>query len=88
MAEIASASVEPATRIDQVSNAVAEIDRALQQNAAGAEESDGASEEMIAHAENMKGFVKDLVILVGRHTARNLDDPADFGRIRKALAKV
>ena len=63
--EIAAASSEQAQGIDQVNKAVAEMDKVTQRNAANAEESASASEEMNAQAVQMKGFVGDLVALVG-----------------------
>ncbi len=65
MGEITSASREQAAGIDQVSTAVIEIDTIVQQNSVSAEESASASEEMNAQAEQMKGFVAELVALVG-----------------------
>jgi methyl-accepting chemotaxis protein len=63
--EITAASRQQAGGIDQVSTAVVEIDKIVQQNAASAEESASASDEMNAQAEQMKGFVAELVALVG-----------------------
>jgi methyl-accepting chemotaxis protein len=62
--EIAAASNEQAEGIEQVNKAVVEMDKVVQQNAANAEESASASEGMSAQAEQMKGFVDDLVVLV------------------------
>lgn len=62
--EIAAASNEQAEGIEQVNKAVVEMDKVVQQNAVNAEESASASEEMSAQAEQMKGFVGDLVSLV------------------------
>jgi methyl-accepting chemotaxis protein len=63
--EIAAASREQAQGIEQVSKAITEMDRVVQQNAANAEESASASEEMNAQAESMKEYVRDLVAIVG-----------------------
>jgi methyl-accepting chemotaxis protein len=63
--EISAASQEQAQGIEQINKAVAEMDKVTQQNAANAEESAAASEEMNAQAEVMKGFVGDLMALVG-----------------------
>ena len=63
--EIAAASNEQAQGIDQVNISVSEMDKVVQHNAASAEQSASASEEMNAQAEQMKGFVYDLVALVG-----------------------
>jgi methyl-accepting chemotaxis protein len=62
--EIAAASQEQAQGIEQVNKAVAEMDRVVQQTAAGAEASASASEEMNGQAEQMKGFVGELLSLV------------------------
>ena len=63
--EIAAASQEQAQGIEQINKAVAEMDKVVQRNAASAEESASASGEMNAQAGMMKGFVADLVALVG-----------------------
>jgi len=65
VSEIAAASKEQAQGIEGTNKAVSEMDKVVQQNAANAEESASASEEMNAQAEQMKGFVNDLVTLVG-----------------------
>jgi len=63
--EIAAASSEQAQGIDQVNIAVADMDKVTQQNAANAEESASASEEMNAQATQMKEMVGELVLMVG-----------------------
>jgi uncharacterized phage infection (PIP) family protein YhgE len=63
--EIAAASQEQAKGIDQVNTAVSQMDKVTQQNAANAEESASASEELSAQAESMKEVVSQLVALVG-----------------------
>ena len=65
VSEIAAASQEQAQGIDQVNTAVAQMDKVTQQNAANAEESASASEELSAQAESMKEVVDQLVALVG-----------------------
>ncbi|MEN6578183.1 MAG: methyl-accepting chemotaxis protein [Phycisphaerales bacterium] len=64
VSEIAAASQEQAQGIDQVNTAVAQMDKVTQQNAANAEESASASEELSAQAESMKEVVSQLVTLV------------------------
>lgn len=64
VAEIASASNEQAQGIGQINQAVCEMDKVVQQNAANAEESAAASEEMSAQAMQMKSVVKDLVVTI------------------------
>ncbi len=63
--EISAASNEQAQGIEQVNKAVSEMDKVVQQNAANAEESASASEEMSAQALRLKEFVAELVALVG-----------------------
>ncbi len=63
--EIAAASSEQAHGISQINIAIAEMDKVTQQTAANAEESASASEELNAQAEQMKGYVADLVQIVG-----------------------
>jgi methyl-accepting chemotaxis protein len=70
VSEIAAASQEQAQGIDQVNTAVAQMDKVTQQNAANAEESASASEELSAQAESMKDAVGQLVALVGGSAAR------------------
>ncbi|MBA3003202.1 MAG: hypothetical protein FP813_05040 [Desulfurivibrio sp.] len=62
--EIAVASNEQTTGLDQVNSAITEIDRVTQQTAASSEEAASASEELSAQAEYMKKFVDDLSVLV------------------------
>jgi len=64
VSEIAAASKEQSSGIEQVNIAITEMDKVVQQNAANAEESASASEEMSAQAEQLKDYVSDLVMLV------------------------
>jgi methyl-accepting chemotaxis protein len=64
IAEIASASSEQAQGIEQINRAVSEMDKVVQQNAANAEESASASEELNAQAYQLKDFVLELRSLV------------------------
>jgi methyl-accepting chemotaxis protein len=68
--EIAAASQEQAQGIDQVNTAIAQMDQVTQQNAANAEETASASEELSAQAEVMNDVVNQLVTIVGGATAR------------------
>ncbi len=62
--EIAAASQEQAQGIDQINKAISEMDRVVQQNAANAEESASASEELNAQAEQMKDYVGELLAVI------------------------
>ena len=64
VAEIAAASNEQAMGIDQVNQAIAALDKVIQQNASNAEESAGASQEMSLQADNMKKMVSQLAGMV------------------------
>ncbi|MCP4607088.1 MAG: chemotaxis protein [Planctomycetes bacterium] len=69
VSEIAAASQEQAQGIDQVNTAMAQMDKVTQQNAANAEESASASEELSAQAESMNDVVGELTNLVGGSSA-------------------
>jgi len=73
VAEIAEASREQSSGIDQVNTAVTEMDKVVQQNAANAEESASASEEMNAQAEQLREYVGDLVRLVSGAGKKEID---------------
>lgn len=70
VSEIAAASQEQAQGINQVNTAVNQMDKVTQQNAANAEESASASEELSAQAEQMNQVVYELVALVGGSTSK------------------
>jgi methyl-accepting chemotaxis protein len=65
IAEVAAASNEQAQGIEQVNTAVAQMDNVTQQNAANAEESASASEELSAQARELNDMVEVLVAIVG-----------------------
>jgi methyl-accepting chemotaxis protein len=68
--EIAAASQEQSRGAEQITTAVTEMDKVVQQNASNSEESAAASEELNAQAEQMKEFVSHLVALVGERSAK------------------
>jgi len=65
VAEVSSASREQTQGIGQIGTAVGEMDKVTQGNAATAEESASAAEELNAQAECMKESVGELLRLVG-----------------------
>ena len=65
VSEIAEATQEQAQGINQISIAVAEMDKVVQLNATNAEESASAAHNMNAQAERLKNAVGDLTGLVG-----------------------
>jgi len=70
VAEVASASREQTQGITQINTAVGQMDKVTQSNAANAEESAAAAEELNAQAEVMKQAVSELLELVGGATQR------------------
>ncbi len=62
---ITRASQEQAQGVDQVNIAVSQMDKVTQQNAAGAEESASAAEELSAQATTVKGMVDELAGVIG-----------------------
>ncbi len=75
IAEIAAASSEQSQGIDQINSAVGQMDQVTQSNAANAEESAAASEELSAQAEGMQDMVNELVALVGGSTRPSTQSP-------------
>jgi len=63
--EIAAASEEQATGIEQINKAVAEMDKVVQTNIAGAEESASASQILNEQAGRMQIYVNKLGALIG-----------------------
>lgn len=64
VSEIAVASKEQKTGIDQINTAVTEIDRITQENAATSEESASAAQELDAQADIMKNHVATLMQII------------------------
>lgn len=62
--EIAAASAEQSQGIDQINTAVAQMDQVTQSNAANAEESASASEELSSQALQMNEMVSELMVMV------------------------
>ncbi len=62
--QISAATADQSQGIEQINKAVSEMDKVVQQNAANAEESASASEELSAQAALMKDTVAELVAMV------------------------
>ncbi len=88
--EIAAASQEQASGIEQIGKAVDNMNKVTQQTSASAEESASASAEMNSQAEKIKGFVVALTTLVdGKgETQHGWNSPADAENKRKAAGVV
>ncbi len=68
VAEVATASREQTQGIEQVNLAIGQIDKVTQNNAANAEESASAAEELNAQTESLKDAVGQLLVLVNGGT--------------------
>jgi ABC-type transporter Mla subunit MlaD len=68
--EVATASKEQTQGIDQLNTAIGQIDKVTQSNAAGAEESASAAEEMSAQTEALQDAVGELLTLVNGSAAQ------------------
>lgn len=80
ISQIASASREQAEGISQVNSAVAEMDKVVQRNAAGAEESAGASEQLSSQAQELNVVVHELTTLIGGSAVLQSEkSPSDDG---------
>lgn len=87
VSEIAVASQEQSQGIDQVNTAMSQMDGVTQQNAANAEESASAAEELNAQAESMHDTVVKLLRLVGGANGTNGHSSSHTSSVRtKRLA--
>ena len=71
--EVTAASNEQSQGIDQITHAISQLDQVTQSNAANAEESASASEELSAQAVELTDMVNELVKLVEGHDAKTID---------------
>jgi methyl-accepting chemotaxis protein len=76
VAEVTAASKEQSQGISQVNTAVGQMDKVTQANAATAEESASASEELNAQAETLMDMVRRLVEIVDGAGSRDAAAPA------------
>jgi len=72
--DITKANKKQTGEIEQISQAVTEMDRMTQQNASNAGEYASAAKEMTAHAEYMTAMVVDLVEMIGKISKNNLQN--------------
>jgi methyl-accepting chemotaxis protein len=91
VSEIATASREQAEGITQINKAISEADVVTQQNAANAEESASAAEQLDDQAATMKMIVNELVAMLGGNgqTRSLVNAPAHIGgpSLQKITAK-
>lgn len=65
VAEVATASKEQSNGIELINTAIGQMEKVTQSNAAGAEESASAAQELDTEAEALKEAIKELLSLVG-----------------------
>ena len=85
-AEVATASKEQMQGITQVNSAISEIDKVTQSNAASAEESASAAEEMSAQTIVLKDSVAELLAMVKGAAESTASAPAHAHGVRTAGA--
>lgn len=78
VADIASASQEQAQGIEQISKAIADMDRVVQQSATHADESAGTATEMNTQARQLEGIVGQLGALIGANSRQAHKDSTDL----------
>jgi len=86
--EIAAACHEQSRGIEQVTSAVAQMDRVTQSNASSAEESASASEELASQASQVRGLVVQLQSLVGAKTDNAETGTAVAAPVRRVPKQV
>ncbi|MFZ3049048.1 MAG: methyl-accepting chemotaxis protein [Desulfatirhabdiaceae bacterium] len=84
--DITAASREQAIGVEQISAAVASMDKVVQQAAASAEESASLSVEMSNQADTLKSVVERLAILIGGHGGKTLGKAASASRMEKTVS--
>ncbi|MBN1382387.1 MAG: methyl-accepting chemotaxis protein [Deltaproteobacteria bacterium] len=75
ISEIAAASEEQSSGIEQMNRAMESIDGVTQETAANAEETASASEALHEQSRTMQGIVEELVSLLGMHNMRLISAP-------------
>ena len=92
VAEIAAASGEQSEGIGRITNAIGEIEKATQGNAATAEETAAASEELNAQAEMMREMTADINQVIGGDSIAAVgllsSSDKDFGRSTRRLSQA
>jgi methyl-accepting chemotaxis protein len=71
LAEVSASVEQQSEGVNQINTAVTQMDKVTQSNAAGAEESASAAEELNAQSENMKMAVADLLAMIGHADNQN-----------------
>lgn len=81
--EVATACAQQTDGIQQLNSAVSQMDKITQGNAASAEETASAAEELNAQAESMKGAACDLTALVYGASNRDSEKPVSVASVQR-----
>jgi methyl-accepting chemotaxis protein len=87
MGEIAEASKEQAQGISNLSIAVHQMDKVVQQNAASADETASVSQEMKTQTLLMKGLTVELAKLIGTRRKAGVEEVASRDEVRRVLVR-
>jgi methyl-accepting chemotaxis protein len=85
ISEIAAASQEQSQGIDQLNNAVAQMDKVTQQNAANSEESASSAEELSSQAEELQSMISQFKLSVS--TDRIKEGPQQASAKRQSAGR-
>ena len=88
VAQIVTASREQSQGVEQVNTAVAQMDKITQSNAAHAEETASAAEELNAQSAELKNAVGSLIELVGVEATADPDEPSDAAPARAPVERT
>jgi len=88
LAEISAASSEQSQGIEQINLSVAEMDKVVQQNAANAEESASASEQIFSHARDMKMVLRELMVMISKRSENKDTTAVKGGLTHKKDSKI
>ncbi|SDU20269.1 methyl-accepting chemotaxis sensory transducer with Cache sensor [Verrucomicrobium sp. GAS474] len=77
---IAVASKEQSEGLEQITRAVSQLDQITQGNAAGAEETAAATQELYREADGLRQEIGSIVLLTGGEMAKKVDGGAGEGR--------
>ncbi len=82
--EIAAASKEQSSGIDQVNQAITSIDKVTRSNSAGSEETASASEELAAQATEVQNLIGQFKLSSGRKQETKVSDESfESGRVKQ-----
>ena len=88
ISQVATASGEQAEGVEQINQAVTEMDQVVQRNAAEADQSASSSEQLAAQADDLGAVVQELINLVGGRARRGSPASSPSGRSAPAPSRL